>query len=86
MAVFSFQTKNRATGVSAAAKVIELHEDESLDDFLVEIEILTRCKHRNVVGLHETFFYQAKLWVSRFLSFKLSVPFYLLPRFSCLDG
>uniref|UniRef100_A0A915K1L4 Protein kinase domain-containing protein n=1 Tax=Romanomermis culicivorax TaxID=13658 RepID=A0A915K1L4_ROMCU len=40
----------------AAAKAIELGEQERLEDFLTEIEILSECQHKNVVGLYEAYF------------------------------
>ena len=30
---------------------------------MVEIDILSECKHHNIVGLHEAFFYDNQLWV-----------------------
>ncbi|KAJ1350278.1 hypothetical protein KIN20_006036 [Parelaphostrongylus tenuis] len=48
----------------AAAKAIEVQEGEQLEDFLVEIDILTSCKHRNIVKLYACFFFENKLHVS----------------------
>ncbi|KAJ1367215.1 serine threonine kinase 10 [Parelaphostrongylus tenuis] len=45
----------------AAAKAIEVQEGEQLEDFLVEIDILTSCKHRNIVKLYACFFFENKL-------------------------
>ncbi|ETN77298.1 hypothetical protein NECAME_03198 [Necator americanus] len=45
----------------AAAKAIEVQEGEQLEDFLVEIEILTSCKHTNIVGLYACYFCENKL-------------------------
>ncbi|WKY16880.1 hypothetical protein Q1695_001473 [Nippostrongylus brasiliensis] len=45
----------------AAAKAIEVQEGEQLEDFLVEIEILTSCKHVNIVNLYACFFFENKL-------------------------
>jgi len=39
-----------------------------LEDFLVEIEILSLAKdHENIVGLHACYFFEEKLYVSNFL-------------------
>lgn len=45
----------------AAAKAIEVQEGEQLEDFLVEIDILTSCKHVNIVNLYACFFFENKL-------------------------
>ncbi len=47
----------------AAAKICVLENDEDLDDFVVEINILAEISHNNVIKLYEAFFYQNKLWV-----------------------
>ena len=31
---------------------------------MVEIDILAECKHPNVVGLHEAYYFDSQLWVS----------------------
>ena len=56
--------------VLAAAKVCVLESDEELDDFLVEIDILSELSNRNIVKLYEAYFHLNKLWV-RFLSLAL---------------
>ena len=33
---------------------------------MVEIDILAVCRHKNIVGLFEAFFYDAALWVRKF--------------------
>jgi serine/threonine protein kinase len=58
-----FQAQNRDNGTLAALKQVEIKADDDLEDFLVEIDILTKCKHVNVVGLYETYFFGGKLWV-----------------------
>lgn len=45
-------------------KRVPIQDDTELDDFMVEIDILAECKHRNIVGLHEAYFYDQALWVS----------------------
>uniref|UniRef100_A0A914URK6 Protein kinase domain-containing protein n=1 Tax=Plectus sambesii TaxID=2011161 RepID=A0A914URK6_9BILA len=42
---------------------IEVQEGEELEDFLVEIEILTECRHINIVGLYDVYFFEQKLWM-----------------------
>lgn len=40
-----------------------LEGEDDLADFMIEIDILSECKHPNVVELHEAFFIDQKLWV-----------------------
>lgn len=47
----------------AAAKVIPVKYEEELEDFVVEVDILTECKHEGVVKLEGAYFFQDKLWV-----------------------
>ena len=42
-----------------------LEGEDDLSDFIVEIDILSECKHPNVVGLHESYFIDGKLWVRK---------------------
>ena len=59
----SLQTENRETGVLAALKRVPIQDETELEDFMVEIDILTECKHRNIVGLYQAFFHDSALWV-----------------------
>lgn len=43
-----------------------LEGEDDLADFMIEIDILSECKHPNVVELHEAFFIDQKLWVNIF--------------------
>lgn len=52
----------------AAAKICVLENEDELEDFMVEIDILSEMSHQNVIRLYEAFFYQDKLWVSTFSS------------------
>mmetsp|Transcript_20452 Transcript_20452/g.53218 ORF Transcript_20452/g.53218 Transcript_20452/m.53218 type:complete len:855 (-) Transcript_20452:1536-4100(-) len=49
--------------VLAAAKVIPVKYEEELEDFVVEVDILTHSQHPAVIGLHGAWLYQSKLWV-----------------------
>lgn len=40
-----------------------LEGEDDLSDFMIEIDILSECKHPNVVELHEAYFIEGKLWV-----------------------
>lgn len=45
-----YKGKHNTQGGHFAVKIITPEEDEVLDDFLVEITILRKCNHRNIVG------------------------------------
>jgi STE20-like kinase len=48
----------------AAAKICGLETEEELEDFTVEIDILSEISHPNVIQMYESYYYQEKLWVS----------------------
>ena len=48
----------------AALKIVPISNDEELEDFVVEIDILSECNHPNIVGLYEAFLWDSKLHVS----------------------
>ncbi|XP_067879467.1 STE20-like serine/threonine-protein kinase [Heterodontus francisci] len=57
------KAQNRETGAVAAAKVINSLEEEELEDYMVEIEILASCDHPNIVKLLDAFYYGNNLWI-----------------------
>ncbi|GFS96886.1 hypothetical protein NPIL_447771 [Nephila pilipes] len=58
-----YKAVNKENKEFAAAKICELKGEDDLDDFTVEIDILTECRHPNIVGLVEAFFHESKLWM-----------------------
>ncbi|XP_040576633.1 serine/threonine-protein kinase 10 isoform X2 [Lepeophtheirus salmonis] len=58
---------HRETGKLAAAKVCRLTHEEDLEDFAVEIDILSEMFHPNVITLFEAYFFADQLWI--FLEF-----------------
>ena len=59
-----FQTRNKHSTMEAALKQVEIVDESDLNDCSVEINILSEIKHKNIVGLYETFLHNDKLWVS----------------------
>ncbi|XP_059497061.1 serine/threonine-protein kinase 10-like [Stegostoma tigrinum] len=57
------KAQNRETGALAAAKVISSLDEEELEDYMVEIEILASCDHSNIVRLLDAFYYGNSLWI-----------------------
>ncbi|CAI8050409.1 Serine/threonine-protein kinase 10, partial [Geodia barretti] len=58
-----YKAENRETGVLAALKRVPIQDETELEDFMVEIDILTECKHRNIVDLYQAFFHDSALWI-----------------------
>ena len=58
------QAERKTDGALAAAKIIDVKDESELDDFMVEIDILSECKHNHVVGMYEAYYHENKLWVS----------------------
>ncbi|QQP40818.1 STE20like serine/threonineprotein kinaselike [Caligus rogercresseyi] len=57
------KARHRVSGRLAAAKVCKLTHEEDLEDFSVEIDILSEMEHDNVISLYEAYFYEDQLWV-----------------------
>ena len=64
--LISLQTKHKSTGEFAALKQVDITNEEDLEDYSVEIDILESCKHENIVALYESFYFADKLYVGRF--------------------
>ncbi|XP_059819334.1 STE20-like serine/threonine-protein kinase [Hypanus sabinus] len=58
-----FKALNKETGAVAAAKVISSLNEEELEDYMVEINILGSCDHPNIVKLLDAFYYNNNLWI-----------------------
>ncbi|XP_026672500.1 serine/threonine-protein kinase 10 isoform X3 [Ceratina calcarata] len=58
-----YKAQHRQTHQLAAAKMCALEGEDDLSDFMIEIDILSECKHSNVVELHEAYFIEGKLWM-----------------------
>ncbi|KAL3863848.1 hypothetical protein ACJMK2_005576 [Sinanodonta woodiana] len=56
-----YKAEHKVTKQLAALKSVEIKSEEDIEDFNVEIDILTECKHKNVVGLLEAFYFESKL-------------------------
>ncbi|PZC71274.1 hypothetical protein B5X24_HaOG213690 [Helicoverpa armigera] len=59
-----YKAQHKTTGQLAAAKMCVLDNEDDLADFTVEIDILSECRHPNVVELHEAYFIDNKLWAA----------------------
>ena len=57
------QAQHRVTGVEAALKQVDIADEADIEDHLVEIDILSENRHKNIVALHEAFFFSNRLWV-----------------------
>ena len=57
------QAQHSINGTFAALKKVGLEEEEDLDAFMVEIDILAECQHPNVVQLLEAYLWEGSLWM-----------------------
>lgn len=57
------KVKHTNNGTYAAAKVIPVKYEEELEDFVIEVNILTQCKHQGVIGLIDAYLWNDDLWV-----------------------
>ncbi|ESN90504.1 hypothetical protein HELRODRAFT_131625, partial [Helobdella robusta] len=58
-----FKAQHKTRGTFAALKQMEINDDNDLEDYSIEIDILNECKHENIVGIHEAYYYKNKLWL-----------------------
>ncbi|CAH3162067.1 unnamed protein product, partial [Porites evermanni] len=58
-----YKAERKTDGALAAAKIIDVKDESELDDFMVEIDILSECKHNHVVGMYEAYYHENKLWM-----------------------
>ncbi|CAH8524220.1 unnamed protein product [Dicrocoelium dendriticum] len=58
-----FKTRRKSDDVQAALKKVEFESELELEDFMVEIDILTDFKHHNILSLLEVYIYDNKLWM-----------------------
>jgi STE20-like kinase len=58
-----YKARNKANGIFAAAKIVEKCSQDELDDYMIEIDILSECKHKNIVEIYEAYYYDSKLWM-----------------------
>jgi len=58
-----YKALHREQKIYAAAKICKLEGENDLNDFMVEIDILTECKNNNVVDMHEAYYWDGKLWM-----------------------
>ncbi|KAA3678829.1 serine/threonine kinase 10 [Paragonimus westermani] len=58
-----YKTKRKVGDMQAALKKVEFDSESELEDFMVEIEILTEFKHPNILSLLEVYIFSGRLWM-----------------------
>ena len=43
---------------------MEIADETELEEYSVEIDILSQCRHKNIVGIYEAYYFNSKLCVS----------------------
>ena len=61
------QAEHVETGRLAALKRVPIQDEAELEDFMVEIDILAECRHKNIVQLYEAYYFDSTLWVRRLI-------------------
>uniref|UniRef100_UPI003AB09E18 uncharacterized protein n=1 Tax=Centroberyx gerrardi TaxID=166262 RepID=UPI003AB09E18 len=58
-----YKVQNKSSGILAAAKVMEVHNEEQLKDYITEINILAACRHGNILTLLDATYFNGWLWI-----------------------
>ncbi|XP_060765287.1 STE20-like serine/threonine-protein kinase [Neoarius graeffei] len=58
-----YKVQNNESGVLAAAKVIGVHGEDQLQDYITEINILATCRHGNIISLLDAIYCEGWLWI-----------------------
>lgn len=58
-----YKARNKESGILAALKQVNVDDESDLKQYSVEVNILSQFNHRNVVGMHEAFYYDSKIWM-----------------------
>ncbi|KAK1154413.1 serine/threonine-protein kinase 10-like [Acipenser oxyrinchus oxyrinchus] len=56
-----YKARSKSTGVLVASKVIEVKNEEELEDYITEIDILASCCHGNIVRLFDALLFENRL-------------------------
>ncbi|XP_077991974.1 serine/threonine-protein kinase 10-like isoform X2 [Glandiceps talaboti] len=56
-----YKCKHKENGQYSASKVVEIKSEEELDDYIVEIDILSECHHKYIVTLLEAYYFDNRL-------------------------
>ncbi|KAF7700888.1 hypothetical protein HF521_002053 [Silurus meridionalis] len=58
-----YKVQNNESNVLAAAKVIVVHSEDQLQDYITEINILATCRHSNIISLLDAIYNEGWLWI-----------------------
>lgn len=58
-----FQAENIQDGTKAAVKVISASDFYDVDRLFIEIEIMRKCNHKNIIKLRDAFIYDSKIYI-----------------------
>ncbi|MGH0145026.1 UNVERIFIED_CONTAM: hypothetical protein FKN15_026815 [Acipenser sinensis] len=56
-----YKARSKSTGILVASKVIEVKNEEELEDYITEIDILALCCHGNIVRLFDALLFENRL-------------------------
>ncbi|KAM9455414.1 uncharacterized protein Hap1MRO34_019166 [Clarias gariepinus] len=58
-----YKVQNNERGMLAAAKVIGVHGEDQVQDYITEINILATCRHGNIITLLDAIYFEGWLWI-----------------------
>lgn len=58
-----YKVRNYHNNQIAAMKIIKVIDKIDLDDLIIEIEILKKCNHINIIKLYEAYIYEEKIYI-----------------------
>lgn len=58
-----FQAENIQNGTKAAIKVISTTNEHEIDRLFIEIEIMRKCNHKNIIKLYDAFIHESKIYI-----------------------
>ncbi|XP_065071955.1 serine/threonine-protein kinase 10-like [Rhopilema esculentum] len=58
-----YKAQRKGDGLLAAAKIVPINDEAELEDFMVEIDILSECKNKHVVDMFQAYVHDSKLWM-----------------------
>ncbi|CAF0759171.1 unnamed protein product [Brachionus calyciflorus] len=58
-----YKVKNIHNDQIAAMKVIQITKEFDLDELIIEIDILRKCNHKNIISYYESFLHEKKIYI-----------------------
>ena len=63
---------------------MDIADETELEEYSVEIDILSQCRHKNIVGIYEAYYFNSKLCVSSSYSILYAIPHAIALVYCCI--